>query len=148
VQRFTRSTCSGEVPNSGKHDCAIPVARVLGSSSGKLHDLLEDLSEGLDRAEEAGKRLATVVALGRLWRVAGRSPELWASSGELGVVQRRQRGRWPGTGVGFIAAAQAWSRGGRGCVGVHVRACSKRAPECQPTSNTWGFTPARVQRPI
>jgi hypothetical protein len=27
--------------------------------------------------------LAMVVALGRLWRVAGRSPELWASSGEV-----------------------------------------------------------------
>jgi hypothetical protein len=55
VQRFTRSTCSGGVPNSGEHDCAIPVARVLGSSSGKLHDLLRELSEGLDRAEEGGK---------------------------------------------------------------------------------------------
>jgi hypothetical protein len=32
--------------------------------------------------------------------------------------------------------------------GVRVRACSERAPECQPTSNTWGFTSARVQRPI
>jgi hypothetical protein len=95
-----------------------------------------------------GKGLATVVALGRLWRVAGRSPELRASSGELGAAHRRQRGRWSGTGVGFIAAAWAWSRGGRGRAGVRVRACSERAPECQPTSNTWGFTSALVQRPI
>ena len=55
VRRLTRSTCSGGVPNSGEHDCAIPVARVLGSSLGKHHDLLGDLSEGLDRAEEGGK---------------------------------------------------------------------------------------------
>jgi hypothetical protein len=89
-----------------------------------------------------------MVDLGRLWRVAGRSPELWASSGEFGAVQRRQRGRWSGTGVGFIAAAWAWSWGGRGHAGVRVRACSERAPECQPSSNTRGFTSARVQRPI
>jgi hypothetical protein len=55
VQRFTRSTCSGGVSNSGEHDCAIPVAWVPGSSSGKLHSLLRELSEGLDRAEEGGK---------------------------------------------------------------------------------------------
>jgi hypothetical protein len=55
VQRLTRSTCSGGVPNSGEHDCANPVARVLGSSSCKLHGLPGELSEGLDRAEEGGK---------------------------------------------------------------------------------------------
>ena len=76
VQRLTRSTCSGGVPNSGEHDCAIPVARVLGSSSCKLHGFPGELSEGLDRAEEGGKGLATVVVLGRLWQVAGRSTEL------------------------------------------------------------------------
>jgi hypothetical protein len=54
--------------------------------------------------------LATVVALGRHWRFAGRSPELRAGSGELGVVRRRQRGRQPCTGTGFIAVAWAWSR--------------------------------------
>jgi hypothetical protein len=86
-----------------------------------------------------------MVALGR---VAGRSPELWASSGEFGAVHRRQRGRWSGTGVGFIAAARVRSRGDRGRVGVRVRACSERSPKCQPSSNTWGFTSARVQRPI
>jgi hypothetical protein len=45
-----------------------------------------------------------MVALGRLWRVAGRSPELRASSGKLGGVRRRQQGRWPCMRVGFIAA--------------------------------------------
>jgi hypothetical protein len=88
VQRVTRSTCSGGFTNSGEHDCTIPVGLVLGSSSGKLHGLLGKLSEGSDRAEVGGIGLVTVVALGRLWRVAGRSPELRASSGELGGVQR------------------------------------------------------------
>jgi hypothetical protein len=64
------------------------------------------------------------------------------------VVQRRQQGRWSCTRVGFIAVARVWARGGRGRVGVRVRACSGRALECQPTSNTWGFTSAKVQRPI
>jgi hypothetical protein len=73
----------------------------------------------------AGKGLAMVVALGRLWRVTGRSPELWASSEELGVVRRRQRGRQPGTGTGFIAMARAWSRAAAGARGfAHGRALS------------------------
>ena len=55
VQRLTRSTCSGVVPNSGEHDCAIPVTRVLGSSLSKLHGLTRKLSEGLDRTGEDGK---------------------------------------------------------------------------------------------
>jgi hypothetical protein len=40
VQRVTLSTRSGGVTNSGEHDCTIPVALVLGSSSGKLQGLL------------------------------------------------------------------------------------------------------------
>jgi hypothetical protein len=125
VQRLTQSTCSGGVPNSGEHDFAIPVARVLVSSLCKIYGLPGELSEGLDRAEEGGKGLAMVVALGRLWRVPGRSPELWASSGELGVVRRRQRGRQPGSGAGFIAVARAWSRAAAGERGfVHGRALS------------------------
>jgi hypothetical protein len=86
VQRVTRSTCSGGFTNSGERDYTIPVGLVLGSSSGKLHGLLGKLSEGSDRAEVGGNGLATAGALGRLWRVAGRSPELRASSGGLGAV--------------------------------------------------------------
>jgi hypothetical protein len=102
----------------------------------------------LDRAEEGGKG----VGHGGCPRaaLAGRG-EVAGAMGELGGVRRgteEATGRWPGTGVGFIAAVRAWSRGGRGRVGVRVRACSERAPKCQPTSNTWGFTSARVQRPI
>jgi hypothetical protein len=93
AQRLTRSTCAGGVPNSGEHDCAFPVVGVLGSSSGKLHGLLGKLPRGLDQAEEAGNGSAMVVVLGRLWRVAERSPELWASSEEFGAGQRMQRGR-------------------------------------------------------
>jgi hypothetical protein len=112
VQRVTRSTCSGGFTNSDEHNYTVPVGLVLGSSSGKLHGLLGSYLRAWIKRRWAGKGLATVVALGRLWRVAGRSPELRASSRELGVVQRRQRGRWPCTRVGFIAAARVWARGG------------------------------------
>ena len=72
-----------------------------------------------------GKGLATVVALGRHWRVAGRSPELMAGSGKSGEVRRRQRGRQPSTGAGFIAVARAWSRAAAGARGfAHGRALS------------------------
>jgi hypothetical protein len=93
VWRFTRSTCSGGVPNSGEHDCAIPVA---GSSVQALASFMASQGSYLGAWIEwrrAGKGSATVVALGQLWRVAERSPELWASSGEFGAVQRMQRGR-------------------------------------------------------
>jgi hypothetical protein len=46
------------------------------------------LSEGSDRAEVGGIGLVTVVALGRLWRVAGKSSKMQASSGKLGAVRR------------------------------------------------------------
>jgi hypothetical protein len=55
VQRLTRSTCAGGFLNSGGHDCAIPVTRVLGSSLSKLHGLTRELSEGLDQTEEDEK---------------------------------------------------------------------------------------------
>jgi hypothetical protein len=48
VQRLTQSTCADGFLNSGEHDCAIPVTRVLDSSLSKLHDLTRELSEGLD----------------------------------------------------------------------------------------------------
>jgi hypothetical protein len=80
----------------------------------------------------AGKGLATVVALGRLWRVAGRSPELRASSGELGVVRRRQRGRQPSTGTGFIVVARAWSRAAAGVQGFAHRRALSAPPSVRP----------------
>jgi hypothetical protein len=77
--------CSGGVPNSGEHDCAIPVAWVLGSSSGKLHGLLGKLSKGLDRAEEGRKEVGhggcPRAALAGHGVVAG-------AMGELGEVWR------------------------------------------------------------
>jgi hypothetical protein len=85
VQRFTRSTCSGGVLNSGEHGCAIPVARVLGSSLGELHGLQGELSEGLDRAKEGRKGVGhsgcPLVALAGRGEVAG-------AAGELGRVRR------------------------------------------------------------
>jgi hypothetical protein len=85
VRRLTRSTCSGGVPNSGEHDCASPVAGVLGSSSGPLHGLLVELSKGLDRAKEGGNGFGH----GGCPRaaLAGRG-EVAGAMGELGGVWR------------------------------------------------------------
>jgi hypothetical protein len=81
VRRLTLSTCSGGVSNSGEHSCAIPVAGVLCSSSGKLHGLLVELSKGLDREEEGGKGVGhggcPRAALAGRGEVAGAMGELW-----------------------------------------------------------------------
>ena len=48
-----------------------------------------------------------------------------AGSGKSGEVRRRQRGRQPSTGTGFIAVARAWSRAAAGARGfAHGRALS------------------------
>jgi hypothetical protein len=116
VQRLTRSTCSGGVPNSGEHDCAISVAGVLGSSSGKLHGFLGELSKGLDRAEEGrkgfchgdcpraalagrGEVAGAMGELGGVWRgteeAMGKMAEHWGGiySRGAGVVMGRSRAR-------------------------------------------------------
>jgi hypothetical protein len=93
--------------NSGEHGFAIPVTRVLGSSLSKLHGLTRKLSEGLDRTEEDGKGAGhggcSRAALAGRGEVAGAK----GCSGELGEVWRRQWGRQPSTGTGFIAVAWA-----------------------------------------
>jgi hypothetical protein len=124
VQRFTRSTCSDGVPNSGEHDCAIPVARVLGSSSGKLHGLLGDLSKGLDRAEEGGKgvdhggcprvalagRGEVVGAAGELVRVRrGTEEATGMMAGYWGGLYRRGRGHGAAAGARGFACGRALS---------------------------------------
>jgi hypothetical protein len=48
VQWVTRSTCSGEVTNSGERARTVPVVLVLSSNLGKLHGLSRKLSEGSD----------------------------------------------------------------------------------------------------
>jgi hypothetical protein len=122
--------------NSGEHGFAIPVTRVLGSSLCKLHGLSRKLSEGLDRTEEdrkgAGHGGCSRVALAGRGEVAG-------AKGGLGGVRR-------GTEEATGKAARHWDElyshgagvvtGGRGRAGVRARACSKRAPRCQPASNT------------
>jgi hypothetical protein len=130
VQRFTRSTCSGGVPNSGEHNCAIPVARVLGSSSGKFHGLLGDLSKGLDRAKEGG----TGVGHGGCPRaaLAGRG-EVAGVMGELGGVRRgteEATGMMVGHWGGLYSRSAGVVTGRPRARGVRVRACSERAPEC------------------
>jgi hypothetical protein len=148
VQRLTRSTCSGGVLNSGKHDYVIPVARVLGSSSCKLHDLPGELSEGLDRAEEGGKGVGH----------DGCPRAALAGRGEVAGAMGELRGVWHGAKDATGKTAELWDglysrgtgvvMGGRGRVGVRARACSGRAPECQPSSNTWELASAMVQRRI
>ena len=148
VQRLTRSTCSGGVPNSSEHDCALPVARVLGSSSRKLHGISGKLSEGLDRAEEGGKGAGHG---GCPWAALAERGEVAGAAGELGRVRR---GAGEATGKMVVHWGGLYSRGagvvtgGRGRVGVRSQACSERAPECQPASNTCVFASAMVQRPI
>jgi hypothetical protein len=151
VQWFTRSTCSGGVTNSRERERTVPAGLVLDSSLGRLHGPSRKLSEGSDRAEVGGSGLVTMVALGRLWRVAERSPELRAGSGRLGVVRRGRQGRWPCMRVGFIATREHDTGVGTGAAeGAQGRACGRAlgVPECLPTSNTWWFTSAGVQRPV
>jgi hypothetical protein len=142
VQRLTRSMCSGGVPNSGEHDCAIPVAGGLGSSSGKLHGLLGELSKGLDRAEEGRKGVghggcprAALAGCGEVAGAMGELGEVWRGTEE---ATGKMGGHWGGLysrGMGVVT-------GRTRARGVHVRACSECALECQPSSNTWGFASA------
>jgi hypothetical protein len=148
VQRLTRSTCAGGFLNSGEHDCAIPVMRVLSSSLSKLHGLTRKLSEGLDRTEEDGKG-AVHGGCSRA-ALAGRG-EVAGAKGWLGKVRR---GTEEATGKAAEHLGGLYSRGagvvtgGRGRAGVHARACSERAPGSQLASNTWKLASAMVQRRI
>jgi hypothetical protein len=148
AQRLNRSTCVGGVPNSSEHDCAFPVAGVLGSSLGKLHGLLGKLPRGLDRVEEGGKRFGhggcPRAALAGRGEVTGAMGELRGVGRGTGDATGKMAGHWGGLysrGAGVVTD-------GRGRVGVRARACSGRAPECQPASNTCAFASAIVQRPI
>jgi hypothetical protein len=148
VERITRFTCAGGGKNYDEHGFAIPVTRVLGSSLSKLHGLTRKLPEGLDRTEEDGKGAGhggcSRVALAGRGEVAG-------AKGWLGKVRR-------GTEEATGKAAEHWDElysrgagvvtGGRGRAGVRARACSERAPGCQPASNTWELASAMVQRRI
>jgi hypothetical protein len=148
AQRLTRSTCVGGVPNSGEHYCAFPVAGVLGSSSGKLHGLLGNLSRGLDRAEEGRKWFHHGGCLRAA--LAGRG-EVAGAMGELRGVWREAEdatGKTAGLWGGLYSRGAGVVTGGRGRAGVRAGACSERAPECQPASNTWELASAMVQRRI
>jgi hypothetical protein len=71
--------------------------------------------------------------------------------GELGGVRcgtEEATGKIAGHCGGLYSRGAGVVRGRPWARRVRVRACSKRAPECRPTSNTWGFTSVRVQRPI
>jgi hypothetical protein len=148
AQRLTRSTCTGGVSNSGEHDCAFLVAGVPGSSLGELHGLLGNLSRGLDRAEEGRKWFGHGGCLRAA--LAGRG-EVAGAMGELRGVGRWTRdatGKKVGHWGGLYSRGAGVVTGGRGRTGVRARACSERAPECQPASNTWELASAMVQRRI
>jgi hypothetical protein len=152
VQWVTRSTRSGGFTNSGERERTVPVGLVLGSSSGKLHGLTMKLSKDSDRAELGGKWLghdgcprAALVGRGEVTGAAGELGKVkWCAEEVIGKVAEHKGG--------FYSHARArhrrWRGGDRGRAGVRVRACSGRAPECLPTSNTWWFTSASVQRPV
>jgi hypothetical protein len=124
------------------------VAGVLGSSLGKLHGLLGKLPRGLDRAEEGGEWFGhggcPRAALAGRREVAGAMGELQGVGRGTGDAMGKKAGHWGGLysrGAGMVT-------GGRGRAGVHARACSERAPDCQPASNMCVFASAMVQRPI
>jgi hypothetical protein len=118
VQRLTRPTCSGGVLNSGEHDCAIPVAGVLGSSLGKLHGLLVGLSKGLDRAEESGEGFshggcprAALAGRGEVVGARGELGGVWRGTGE---ATGKMAGHWGGFyshGTGMVTG-RSQARGG------------------------------------
>jgi hypothetical protein len=124
------------------------VTRVLGSSLKKLHGFTRKLSEGLDRTEEDGKGAGhggcSRAALAGRGEVAGAKG--WLGEGRRGTDEATGKvaEHWDGLyshGAGVVT-------GGRGRAGVHARACSERAPGCQPASNTWELASAMVQRRI
>jgi hypothetical protein len=148
VERITRSTCAGGGKNSGEHGFAIPVTRVLGSSLSKLHGLIRELSEGLDRTEEdrkgAGHGGCSRAALAGRGEVAG-------AKGWLGKVRRSTEeatGKAAEHWDGLYSRGTDMVTGGRGRAGVRAQVCSERAPGCQPASNTWELASAMVQRRI
>jgi hypothetical protein len=121
---------------------------VLGLSLGKLYDLPGKLPWGLDRVEED-----------REWFGHGGCPRAaLAGRGEVAGAMGELRGVWHGAKDATGKTAGLWDglysrgtgvvTGGRGRAGVRARACSKRAPECQPASNTWELASAMVQRRI
>jgi hypothetical protein len=90
------------------------------------------------------------------WRaaLAGRG-EVAEAAGWLGKARRSAEGvigkmvvHEGGLYSHSRARQRCGHRGGRGRAGARVRACSGRVPECLPTSNTWWFASAGVQRPF
>jgi hypothetical protein len=79
-------------------------------------------------------------------------------AGAAGWLEKARRGAEGVTGKVAVHEGGLYSHsrarhgcgheGGRGRAGARVRACSGRVPECLPTSNTWWFGSASVQRPV
>jgi hypothetical protein len=102
----------------------------------------------LDRAEEGGKRVGhdgcPRAALAGHGEVAGAMGELEGVRRGTEEATGKTAGLWDGLysrGVGVVT-------GSRRRAGVRARACSERAPEYQPASNTSELASAMVQRRI
>ena len=111
----------------------------------KSHSLTRKLSEGWERTEEDGKGGGhggcSRAALAGCGEVAGANG--WLEQVRRGTeeVTGKAAKHWGGLysrGAGVVT-------GGRGRAGVRARACSERAPGCQPASNTWELASAMVQ---
>ena len=83
-----RSTCGGGWPKSGEDNLTVSAGQGLGSSLERHHSLSGKLSKVSGEVGVLQEWLATVASLRRRRRVAGRLPELRASSGKLGAVRR------------------------------------------------------------
>jgi hypothetical protein len=92
-----------------------------------------------------GRPRAALAGRGEVARAAGWLGKAWrGAEGATGKMVVHEGGLYSHS----RARHRCGHGGGRGRVGVRVRACSGRVPECMPTSNTWWFTSASVQRPV
>jgi hypothetical protein len=82
--------------------------------------------------------------------LAGREEVAGAMSELRGVWHgaKDATGKTAGLWDGFYSRGTGVVMGGRERAGFRARACSERAPECQPASNTWELASAMVQRRI
>jgi hypothetical protein len=90
----------------------------------------------LDREEEGGNGVGHG---GCPWAALAGHGEVAGAMGELGGVRRgteEETGKIAGLWDGLYSRGAGVVTSGRERAGVRARACSERAPECQPASNT------------
>jgi hypothetical protein len=120
----------------------------LGKASRPLEEAIRGLGSsggGREWFGHGGRPRAALAGRGEVVGAAGRLGQArHGAEGVTGKVAMHEGGLYS-----HSRARHGRGHGnGRGRMGAHVRACSRRAPECLPTSNTWWFTSAGVQRPV